>query len=63
MVKRQTKRKALHSNNKTKKISKIDKKCVSDDEMGQICSTGQYSTYQGNFYKNENNLIKFKEIK
>jgi putative endopeptidase len=63
MVKHQTKKKASHSNNKTKKISKSDKKCVSDDEMGQICSTGQYSTYQGNFYKNENNLIKFKEIK
>ena len=30
--------------------------------MGQICSTGQYSTYRGNFYKNKDNLIKFKEI-
>jgi putative endopeptidase len=42
---------------------KEDKKCVTDDEMGQICSTGQYSTYEGNFYKNPGNLVKFQEVK
>ena len=51
-----------HKTNKTRKII-ADKRCVTDDEMGKICSTGQYSTYQGNFYKNPDNLVKFKEVK
>jgi len=66
-----TKRKVIHTKskgkNKTKKnktiLKPLDKRCVTDDEMGQICSTGQYSTYKGNFYKNEDNIEKFKEIK
>ena len=41
---------------------KETKKCVTDSEMGEICSTGQYSTYAGNFYKNPANLARFKEI-
>ena len=50
--------------NKTSKIALIkrDKRCYSDSEVGQICSTGQYSTYEGNFYKNKNNLEKFATI-
>jgi predicted metalloendopeptidase len=31
--------------------------------MGEICTTGQYSTYEGNFYKNKTNLAKFADIK
>ena len=46
---------------KTKKNN--DKLCYTDDEMGKICTTGQYSTYEGNFYKDKDNLIKFAEIK
>jgi putative endopeptidase len=49
--------------NKTKKNSNKAKTCYSDDKMGQICTTGQYSTYEGNFYKNKDNLKKFAEIK
>ena len=52
------------THNKTSKIAVIkrDKRCYSDSEVGQICSTGQYSTYEGNFYKNKNNLEKFATI-
>jgi putative endopeptidase len=51
--------------NKTSKIVTINKKknCYSDNDMGAICTTGQYSTYEGNFYKNKNNLEKFKSIR
>ena len=49
--------------NTTKKIKIADKFCYTDDEMGKICTTGQYSTYEGNFYKNKDNIIKFGEIK
>ena len=55
-----TKKNKINRHNTTKKIAK---KCVSDDEMGKICSTGQYSTYEGNFYTNKDNLEKFKLIK
>jgi putative endopeptidase len=51
--------------NKTSKIETIkgDKRCYKDNEMGEICSTGQYSTYKGNFYKNKHTLEKFRAIK
>ena len=49
--------------NTTKKIKIADKFCYTDDEMGKICTTGQYSTYEGNFYKNKDNIIKFAELK
>jgi putative endopeptidase len=51
--------------NKTSKIGTIKKSkvCYSDNEMGEICSTGQYSAYQGNFYKRKENLEKFAAIK
>jgi len=51
--------------NKTKKIDTIkrDKRCYTDNEMGEICSTGQYSTYEGNFYKNKKNLEIFATIR
>ena len=52
--------------NKTSKLgiikSKKDKRCYTDNEIGKICSTGQYSTYEGNFYKNKKNLEKFAAI-
>jgi putative endopeptidase len=44
------------------KVIKSDKRCYNDTEMGEICSTGQYSTYQGNFYKKKSNLDKFSSI-
>ena len=59
-------KKVAHKNkphNNTKKKSNKVKTCYSDDKMGQICTTGQYSTYEGNFYKNKDNLKKFAEIK
>jgi len=45
------------------KTSKRDTRCYTDNEMGEICTTGQYSTYEGNFYKNKNTLEKFAAIK
>ena len=68
MVTHKTKKQS-HAQGRRRKTHKIakkieeKKKCVSDDEMGQICSTGQYSTYEGNFYKSKDNLEKFREIK
>ena len=53
-------KKKISKHDKTKKK---DKKCVTDDEFGKICSTGQYSTYEGNFYSNKDNLAKFKELR
>ena len=38
------------------------KHCYTDQQVGAICSTGQYSTYRGNFYTNKDNLVKFKKI-
>lgn len=60
------KKKKVH--NKTSKIAVIkknnnDKRCYTDNQMGEICSTGQYSTYEGNFYKNKTNLDKFVAIR
>jgi putative endopeptidase len=50
--------------NKTVKSSPVSgKRCYNDTEMGQICSTGQYSTYEGNFYKNKKHLEQFATIK
>ena len=65
MVGHKTKKsiKKRNTNTRKKGKSKVDKKCMSDDEMGQICSTGQYSTYRGNFYKNKDNIVKFKQVK
>jgi len=65
MVSHITKKHSYKRKNVTHKNKGIieRKKCVTDDEMGQICSTGQYSTYSGNFYKNPDNLLKFKEVK
>ena len=47
---------------KNKKLKLIKKKCVTDEEFGKICSTGQYSTYEGNFYKKKENIVKFKKL-
>ena len=44
------------------KTKKVGVKCYNDTQMGEICTTGQYSTYAGNFYKNKDNLEKFKQI-
>ena len=52
-----------HNKTRKKNASKGTRKCYTDPEMGQICSTGQYSTYQGNFYTNPKNLETFAAIK
>ena len=56
--------------NKTSKIKVVKrnqtdtkKRCYTDNEMGTICNTGEFSVYKGNFYKNEDNIIKFKKIR
>jgi len=56
--------------NKTSKIKVIKsnqtdtkKRCYTDNEMGTICNTGEFSVYKGNFYKNEDNINKFKKIR
>ena len=61
-------KKKIH--NKTSKIEVIRNKnksskkiCYSDNEMGEICSTGQFSTYKGNFYKQPKHIEKFKSIR
>jgi putative endopeptidase len=51
-----------HIKHLAKATKKAGVKCYSDSQMGQICTTGQYSTYAGNFYKNKDNLLKFKQI-
>ena len=50
--------------NKTSKLETIkrDKRCYTDNQIGEICTTGQYSTYEGNFYKNKKNLEIFAAI-
>jgi putative endopeptidase len=60
-----THKKKTRRHNKTSKIATIKKnsRCYTDNEMGEICTTGQYSTYEGNFYKNKNTLEKFAAIK
>jgi putative endopeptidase len=60
-----TKKKSYNKKSHTMKQKPIlgNKTCVTDDEMGKICSTGQYSTYEGNFYKDKHHIEKFKEIK
>jgi putative endopeptidase len=64
MVYKTHKKKHGGIHNKTSKIKVIsqDKKCYTDDQVGKICSTGQYSTFESNFYKNKNNLEKFANI-
>ena len=42
-----------HIKHLAKATKKAGVKCYSDSQMGQICTTGQYSTYAGNFYKNK----------
>ena len=59
--------------NKTSKIGVIkgtgtgigttEKRCYNDSQMGEVCSTGQFSMYKGNFYKNKNNIEKFKRVR
>jgi predicted metalloendopeptidase len=59
-----TQKKRHVGHKKTIKRAPLEKKrSYTDQEMGEICSTGQYSTYQGNFYKNPNNLAQFADIK
>ena len=58
-----THKKYIKKINKTIKHIHNDKRCYTDNEMGKICSTGQYSTYEGNFYKNPDNLEQFADIK
>ena len=59
-----TQKKRHVGHKKTIKRAPLEKKrSYTDQEMGEICSTGQYSTYEGNFYKNPNNLAQFADIK
>ena len=67
-----TRKKGKMLKNKTSKISVIKnkrnkttpkKRLYDDNEIGEICSTGQFSMYKGNFYKNPKNLEKFKEVR
>ena len=62
MVSKTNKHRKNVGRNKTIKKKKLEKKCVTDDEMGKICTTGQYSTYEGNFYNNKKNIEIFKKI-
>ena len=52
-----------HKLSKSKHKISQTKLHYTDEEMGKICTTGQYSTYAGNFYKKKENLEKFKKIK
>jgi putative endopeptidase len=63
MVKDKTHNKRAHNKRAHNKTAKIGKKCYTDDDMGKICTTGQYSTYEGNFYNNKDTILKFNEIK
>ncbi len=56
-------KKKLYSNTTHKKKGDEHKSCYTDNKMGEICSSGQYSTYEGNFYKNKENLEKFMAIR
>ncbi len=57
------KKKHLRRKRTFKRLHNEKKMSYTDDEIGKICSTGQYSTYEGNFYKNPYNLDQFAKIK
>ena len=38
------------------------RRCLNDEEIGKTCSTGQYSYFKGNFYKDPANIAKFKAV-
>ena len=61
MLKNKTSKISLIKNKKNKTTSK--KRIYDDNQMGEICSTGQFSMYKGNFYKNPKNLERFKEVR
>ena len=63
MVNKTHKKKYLSNKKTSKRYQNEKKRSYTDQEMGEICSTGQYSTYEGNFYKNPANLEQFAEIK
>ena len=50
------KKKHLRRKRTIKRLHNEKKMSYSDEEIGKICSSGQYSTYEGNFYKNKDNL-------
>ena len=52
-----------HILNKTRKQKKSKRIYASDDEIAKVCSTGQYNTYDGNFYNNPKNIEKFNLIR
>ena len=57
-------KKTIKNKKPTQNTQNTQKKlCYNDDEMGQICNTGQYSTYAGNFYNKKENLVKFKKFR
>ena len=57
------KKKHLRRKRTIKRLHNEKKISYSDEEIGKICSSGQYSTYEGNFYKNPYNLDQFAKIK
>jgi len=57
------KKKHLSRKKTIKRLHNEKKMSYTDEEIGKICSTGQYSTYEGNFYKDPNNLHQFAVIK
>ena len=59
MIRTKHKRHFIYKKHTTLKNKKM---CKTDDDIGKICSTGQYSTYTGNIYKNPVNLARFKKI-
>jgi hypothetical protein len=63
MVYKTHKKKHLRHKTTIKRVNTEKKMSYSDEQIGKICSTGQYSTYEGNFYKDPNNLNQFAEIK
>ncbi len=50
----------IKMNNHNHKDTNV-KRCYNDNQMGEICSTGQFSMYKGNFYKNPNNIENLKK--
>ena len=46
-------KKSMNENN-DKKLNKTRKRCLTDNDVSKLCSTGQYSQYTKNFYNKDN---------
>lgn len=60
-TRRTSKLKKARRSEVSKKLD-AQKRCYTDEKMGEICHTGQYSTYEGNFYTNKRNVKLFQKI-